>query len=487
MSNAEFGMIGLGTMGRALLQNIADHGFTVSGWNRSQERLDLMLQEAAGMDIQGFTDLEAFVQSIRKPRVVMLLVPAGEATDEMIERVLPLLEPGDFIIDGSNAYYRDTDRRSRMMADKGFGFLGLGVSGGESGARYGPSMMAGGTPENYERVRSMLEAAAAKYHGEPCVALLGPSSAGHYVKMVHNGIEYGIMQVLAECYDLMRRGLGMKAGEIAEEFALWNDGHYKSFLLDITVHALRHTCELTDKPLVDCILDKARAKGTGKWTSQDAMDLGVPIPTIDAAVRARELSALKSERVHASTILASALETTEEFESFWEAEAGLGLDHPEGTRQALVSDVGSAMRLATIACYAQGLAQLRAASLEHGYDLDLAEAAKVWRAGCIIRSELLEEIRAAFAHDPALSNLLIAPHFAEVYAGQQAGLRRALAFAVRTGIPTPAISASLAYIDSYRTANLPANLIQAQRDLFGAHTYERHDRDGSFHTEWGFE
>jgi 6-phosphogluconate dehydrogenase len=503
---AEFGMIGLGTMGRALLMNIADHGFCVAGWNRSQDRLDVMRQEAQGMDIQGFTDLKAFVETIRKPRVVMLLVPAGEATDEMIQRVVPLLEPGDFIIDGSNAYYKDTDRRAKALAAQGFGFLGLGVSGGESGARYGPSMMAGGTAENYERVRPVLEAAAAKYNGEPCVARLGPSSAGHYVKMVHNGIEYGIMQIIAECYDILRRGLGMTADEIADVFHEWNVGPMKSFLLEITEHVLRQSDE-DGTPLVDVILDKAKSKGTGKWTSQDAMDLGIAIPTIDAAVNARELSALKDERVRAEQLLGSVEGeadfddmTAEEREAMQEnlAASGVAVGSWEEFTEAVKSntalaaesyreDLTSAMILATVIAYAQGLAQLREASKEYGYDLDLQEVAKVWRAGCIIRSEFLEQIRIAFANQPDLVNLLVDPHVVQMIEDHEDAYRSVLSYAIESRIPVPALSASIAYLDGYRSGNSPANLIQAQRDLFGAHTYERTDKAGSFHTEWGYE
>jgi 6-phosphogluconate dehydrogenase len=458
-------MIGLGTMGRALLQNISDHGFAVSGWNRHQERLDLMLEEAAGKDIQGFTDLAAFVASIRTPRVVMLLVPAGSATDEMIGRVTPLLEPGDFIIDGSNAYYKDTDRRSKELAAKGFGFLGLGVSGGESGARYGPSMMAGGTSENYERVRPMLEAAAAKYQGEPCVALLGPSSAGHYVKMVHNGIEYGIMQILAECYDMMARGLGMDAAHIADTFESWNQGTFRSFLLEISFQILRQRDPDTGKPLVNLILDKAKAKGTGKWTSQDAMDLGIPVPTIDAAVNCRELSALKEERAQAASVLSA-------------VEGGASLE---------LKDLEAAMQLATLATYAQGLSLLREASKEYGYDLNLETVAKVWRAGCIIRSELLEIIRKAYSLNAKLPNLLLDKSSSELFGNQIGGYRSTIKAFVSSGIPAAGLMSALAYVDGYRSARLPANFTQAQRDLFGAHTYERTDKSGDFHTEWGAE
>ncbi len=506
---SEFGMIGLGTMGRALLQNIADQGFCVSGWNRNQERLDLMLQEAEGKDIKGFTDLSAFVDSIRSPRVVMLLVPAGEATDEMIQKVLPLLEPGDFIIDGSNAYFRDTDRRSQALAAQGFGFLGLGVSGGETGARYGPSMMAGGTPENYERVRAMLEAASAKYNGEPCVALLGPSSAGHYVKMVHNGIEYGIMQILAECYDIMHRGFLMDPNAIADVFGRWNSGEMKSFLLEITEHVLRQNDE--DRgALVDVILDKAKSKGTGKWTSQDAMDLGIAVPTIDAAVGARAISALKEERLRAEALLGSVttegrFDDDETYPAELEREvlasfAERGMDYSSlaefnsAARQSQAEsnevyreELFSAMVLATVIAYAQGLSQLREASREYGYRLDLQEVAKVWRAGCIIRSEFLERIRVAFAEDAELPNLLVDKYVVGLIEDHEDAYRSVLTYAIGERIPVPALSSALAYLDSYRSAKLPANLTQAQRDLFGAHTYERTDKEGSFHTEWGFE
>jgi 6-phosphogluconate dehydrogenase len=461
---SDFGMVGLGTMGRSLLLNIADHGFAVAGLDTDAVKAEALRTEGAKRGAQGFTDPKEFVGALRKPRAVMILVPAGAPVDSVIGSLGPLLEPGDLLIDGGNSFFKDTNRRGADLIARGIGFIGLGVSGGESGARHGPSMTGGGEVADYERVRGLLEAVAAKANGEPCVALLGPGSAGHYVKMVHNGIEYGIMQLISEVYDLMKRGLRMSNSEIGDVFGEWNTGDLESFLIEITADVLRYPDE-NGGSLVDAISDKAKQKGTGKWSSQDAMDLGIPIPTIDLAVNARELSALKDERVRASKALTG--------------------PEPGTPHSADVCDLAEgALILAILSTYSQGFSQLAAASDEYGYGLNLERVASVWRAGCIIRARSLESIRQAFATDPELPNLMLSPAVAGVFDRRQSQLRAVLREMIGRGLPAPALSASLAYLDGYRSATLPTNLIQAQRDLFGAHTYERIDKEGSFHTKW---
>lgn len=467
MSEAQydFGMIGLGTMGHALLLNMADHGFGVAGYDTDPKKVEAI---GEGGRIAGFSDMAAFVRSIRKPRAIMMLVPAGGPVDSVIAGIRPLLEPGDFLIDGGNSFYKDTDRREKELRGAGFGFIGMGVSGGEAGARSGPSMMPGGTPENYERIRPIVEAVAAKYDGEPCVALMGAGSAGHYVKTVHNGIEYAMMQLIAEAYDFTRTALGHTNQEIADGFGKWNEGDLGGFLIEITSTVLRYQDPETGRDLVDLISDKAKSKGTGKWTSQDAMDLGYPIPTIDASVNAREISGLKPERVKA-----------EELYGAYEA-AKPSADARCIHRQ----DLAAALRLSFLLAYAQGLGQIKVASEEYDFGTDLQAVARVWRAGCIIRSKLLEPIRAALAEDPALPNLLLASSIKALVDADEPGLRATVIRMQEARIPVPALSASLAYLDGYRRAWLPANLIQAQRDFFGAHTYERLDKPGTFHTRW---
>ncbi|HVT11385.1 MAG TPA: NADP-dependent phosphogluconate dehydrogenase [Fimbriimonadaceae bacterium] len=471
----DFGMVGLGTMGRSLLLNMADHGAAVAGLDTDPAKAAALKSEGAGKPVEGVTDPKAFVALLRKPRAIMLLVPAGGPVDAVMNELSPLLEEGDILIDGGNSYFKDTDRRFKEMAAKKLEFLGVGVSGGEEGARHGPSMMPGGTPKAYGRVKDLLEAVAAKYDGEPCVALMGPGSAGHYVKMVHNGIEYGLMQLIAESYEFMRRGLGMSNEECREVFAKWNEGVLQSFLIEITATVLGRM--EGDKHLVDLISDKAKQKGTGKWTSQDAMDLGLPLPTIDAAVAARELSGVKDERVRAAVVYAST-------GAFFEGIDAKAPRSPEGRKQFL-DHLLYALHSSFVIAYAQGFAQLRAASAEYGYDLNMETVAKVWRAGCIIRSSLLEDFRAAFARDPGLANLLLDPELAKSLEKTHPMLRSAVCLGINLGIPMPAFAACLAYFDGYRHANSPANLIQAQRDYFGAHTYERIDKPGVFHTsDW---
>lgn len=461
----DLGLIGLGTMGMNLLLNMADHGNNVAGYSRDEAKVNKLV-ESPLENLTGFGDLKEFVLALRKPRVVMLLVPAGAAVDGVIKDLEPFLEPGDFVVDGGNSFFKDTVRRVEELKAKGLGFIGMGVSGGESGARRGPSMMPGGSKEDYERIRTILESAAAKFDGEPCVALMGNGAAGHYVKMVHNGIEYGLMQMIAEIYDLMRRHVGLGNAEIADVFESWNNGRLQSFLVDITIGILRTKDPMGDGDLVDIISDKARAKGTGKWTSQDAMDLGMPVPTIDAAVTARELSDYKDQRQAA--------------EAIYDAPHAVTAD-----KDAALNDLEAAYYAACYITYAQGLVQIQAASKEYGFETDLPTVAQVWRAGCIIRAKMLESMRAAFAAQPSLANLLLDPFVANEVKGSIDGLRTTVVRAIEAGIPAPCLSASLAYFDGFRTRRLPANLIQAQRDFFGAHTYERLDRSGSFHTQWG--
>jgi 6-phosphogluconate dehydrogenase len=386
--------------------------------------------------------------------------------DAVIRDLLPHLQPGDLIIDGGNSHFDDTDLRGKMLAEKGLHFLGVGISGGESGARHGPSIMPGGPREAYERVRPIFEAVAAKVNGEPCVTYLGPGSAGHYVKMVHNGIEYGLMQLIAESYDLMTRGLGLSDDELHDVYARWNETELNGFLIEITAQIFRQVDEKTGRRLVDVILDEARQKGTGKWTSQDGMELQAPTPTIDAAVAARDLSTYKTERETASRLLGGPSP------SF------------QGERGAFLEQLRSALYAAMILTYAQGMALLRVASQSYGYGLDLEAVARIWRGGCIIRAALLEPIRAAYRARPDLANLLLDPDLSAELVRRQGDLRAIVSHAAGLGIPAPGLMASLAYLDGYRSAWLPANLIQAQRDYFGAHTYERVDARGVFHTRW---
>ncbi|HWD39757.1 MAG TPA: NADP-dependent phosphogluconate dehydrogenase [Fimbriimonas sp.] len=467
MSEGKFdvGMIGLGTMGRALLLNMADHGFAVAGYDTDKAKADSLSAARDDGKVQGFTDVKAFVAGIRKPRAIMMLVPAGAPVDSVIGTLRPLLENGDFLIDGGNSYYKDTDRREKDLRGAGFGFMGMGVSGGEEGARHGPSMMPGGTPENYKRVGPILEAVAAKYEGAPCVALVGAGSAGHYVKTVHNGIEYAVMQLIAESYDLMSRGLGMSAAEIGDQFAKLNEGILGSFLIEIAAVVLRRMDDADPKRhLVDVISDKAKQKGTGKWTSQDAMDLGIPVPTIDAAVGARELSGMKELRVEADKLYKSAA--------------------PNLDKSRVLGLLEKALHACTMIAYAQGFSQLHAADKEYGFGTDLQTVAKIWRNGCIIRSKSLEPIRAAFERKPDLENLLLDQEIAKSVLEEEPALRELVCSMVRERIPCPSFGASVSYLDGFSSARLPANLIQGQRDLFGAHTYERVDKPGTFHTKW---
>ncbi|MFZ1700337.1 MAG: NADP-dependent phosphogluconate dehydrogenase [Pyrinomonadaceae bacterium] len=466
MSKAHFGMIGLGTMGRNFLLNIAEHGINCVGYDLDAGKRELLLEEGAGMPVDVGDDLADFLSKLESPRNIMMLVPAGPIVDKVIADLLPHLEQDDLIIDGGNSHFSDTDRRESDLAAKDLGFMGVGVSGGEEGARHGASIMPGGRRDLYDRVEATLQAVSAKVNGEPCVAYMGAGSAGHFVKMVHNGIEYGLMQVISETYDYLHRVLGLSAGEIGDLFAEWNMTDLNSFLIEITATVLRKKDADSGGFLVDKILDTAGQKGTGKWTSQAAMDLGVPVPTIDSAVTMRQISSFKALRGKVAGTFYADLTTP-----------NLSLD---------IAELQSALRSAFIITYAQGLAMLQAASEERSFGLNLAEIAKIWRGGCIIRSAMLEEMGAAYAAEPQLPNLLLDGHFAGVLSTSTSSLRKMVSALSTHGIPAMCLASALNYFDAFRSQRLPANLLQAQRDYFGAHTYQRLDKDGTFHTsDWG--
>lgn len=467
MSKFDFGIVGLGVMGRNLLLNIASHNFAAAGLDLDTEKVNSLQQEAGPDDtIEATTDVKHFVELIQQPRAIMLLVPAGKPVDSAIASLLPHLDKGDIIIDGGNTFFTDTDRRFLELSEKGIHFFGMGISGGEKGARFGPAMMPGGDQKAYERLRPIFEAIAAKVDGEPCVEYLGNGSAGNYVKMVHNGIEYGIMQLISEIYDLMKRGYNLDEDTIQKTFEEWNQTHdLKSYLIEITGNILKQKDEDGSR-LINKISDWAKSKGTGKWTSQNAMDLQVPIPTIDAAVFMRDMSKTKPERIEAAKKLV------------WNAPAT-----DVNTSEAIAA-LKSALYLSIVVTYAQGLAQLHTASKEYNYGLNLETVAKIWRGGCIIRANILEDFRKAYVAKTDLPNLLLDAGIASKLTENQAGMRSVIQFAVQKGLPVAGLMNSLAYFDAYRSENLPTNLIQAQRDYFGAHTYERIDTTGVFHTQW---
>jgi 6-phosphogluconate dehydrogenase len=462
----EVGMVGLGVMGRNLLLNMADHGVSVAGYDKDPAQVASLRHEAEGRAVAAATTVEEFTATLVPPRAVLLLVPAGPPVDAAIRVLLPHLAPGDLIVDAGNSWFKDTDLRAQALGGRRIAFLGMGVSGGEQGARHGPSLMPGGSPDAYARIRSVVEAVAARVDGEPCATYLGPGSAGHYVKMVHNGIEYGLMQAIAEGYDLMKRGLGLSDDELCEVYDGWNRSELACYLIEISARIFLQVDPRTGKRLVDVILDEAKQKGTGMWTSQNAMELGTPVPTIDAAVSARALSGLEPERVAASRTLAGP------------RPAGLG------ERAETLASLRNALYAAMIITFAQGMALLRRASDAYGYHLPLSEVAAIWRGGCIIRAALLEKVRGAYRARPDLPNLLVDPALGREVMMRQQDLRTIVCRGAGVGIPVPALAASLAYFDGYRSAWLPANLLQAQRDFFGAHTYERADAPGVFHTEW---
>jgi len=465
----EIGMVGLGVMGRNMLLNMAEHGFAAAGYDKDTKRVAQLRDEAGDLPVQGAEDMANFVALLRKPRAVMMLVPAGPIVDSVIHDLLPHLEKGDLIIDAGNSHFTDTDLRQKTLEEKGLHFFGMGVSGGEYGARHGPSMMPGGPKQAYSVVRSVLEACAAHVDGDPCVTYLGPHSAGHYVKMVHNGIEYGIMQLIAETYDILRKGLGLNNDELGELFDQWNKAELNGYLVEITAEIFRKVDDETGKRLIDEVLDAARQKGTGMWTSQDALALHDPTPNIDIAVAMRNLSGLDGERAAMN--------------------GKFGSPHQpfKGERNTLIEQVRNSLYAAIIMTYAQGMTQLRAASKAYEYNLNLSDVARIWRGGCIIRSALLEPIRAAYTRQPDLLNILLDETLGRAVSERIADLRSVAQTAIQLGIPAPSLTAALAYYDSLRAMRLPANLIQAQRDYFGSHTYERVDERGIFHTEWGKE
>lgn len=467
MSKQQIGVVGLAVMGKNLALNIESRGFSVSVYNRSSSKTEEFLQESQGKNVVGTYSIEEFVQSLETPRKILLMVKAGARTDATIQSLLPHLEKGDILIDGGNTYYKDTQRRNQELAESGIHFIGTGVSGGEEGALKGPSIMPGGQKEAHELVKPILEAISAKVDGEPCTTYIGPDGAGHYVKMVHNGIEYGDMQLISESYFILKHVAGLSADELHEVFSEWNKGELDSYLIEITADIFTKVDEETNQPLVDVILDKAGQKGTGKWTSQSSLDLGVPLPIITESVFARFISAMKDERVEASQLIQGP-EPTQSAED----------------KQALIEAVRKALFMSKICSYAQGFAQMKAASDEYNWDLKYGEIAMIFRGGCIIRAAFLQQIKEAYDRNPELKNLLLDPYFKDIVESYQSSLRKVISLAVEQGVPVPSFSSALAYFDSYRTAVLPANLIQAQRDYFGAHTYERTDKEGVFHTEW---
>jgi 6-phosphogluconate dehydrogenase len=485
---SDIGLIGLAVMGQNLALNIADHGFKISVFNRTTEKTDKFVAENPNTPggVVGTETIEAFVQSLSKPRKMIILVQAGKATDAVIDSLVPLLEAGDIVVDGGNALWTDTIRREKALKEKGLRFVGSGVSGGEEGARFGPSMMPGGDFEAWKELKPIWEAVSAKVDaktgkpltgatpghpikgGVPCTTYIGENGAGHYVKMVHNGIEYGDMQMICEAYALLQGLLGLKPAEMSAIFAEWNRGFLDSFLIEITADILQQKDPVTKKPFVDIVLDTAGQKGTGKWTSTNALDMGVPAPTIAEAVFARCISAVKAERVAAAKIL-----------------KGPGKKY-KGSKKALVDAIADALYCSKICSYAQGFQLMREAQKEYKWKLHFGKIAQIWRGGCIIRAAFLQKITEAYAKDPKLANLLLDPYFNKTVQKAQANWRKVVALAVECGVPAPTFASALSYYDSYRSARLPANLLQAQRDFFGAHTYERTDtpRGKFFHLDW---
>ena len=466
MKTFDFGIVGLGVMGRNLLLNMADQKHAVAGLDLDTEKVLSLTQEAdSEHHIKATTEVKEFVELLKQPRAIMILVPAGKPVDTVIQSLLPYIDKGDILIDGGNTYFTDTDRRFTELSAKGIHFFGMGISGGEKGARFGPSLMPGGNKEAYERLRPIFESIAAKVGGEPCVEYLGNGSAGNYVKMAHNGIEYGIMQLISEIYDLMKRGYGLDDTTIQKVFEEWNDTELQSYLIEITGQILKKT-DTDGQKLINVISDWAKSKGTGKWTSQNGMDLEVPLPTIDAAVSMRNMSKNKPERIEASAKLV------------WDAEQG------KTNLPSTIKALKGALHFSILITYAQGLALLTKASQEYNYDLNLETISKIWRGGCIIRSVVLEDFRQAYAKNGELKNILLDDTIAKAVNENQSSIRSTVQFAVQKGIPIAGLMNSLAYFDAYRSKKLPTNLIQAQRDYFGAHTYERIDTNGIFHTEW---
>ncbi len=534
MTKNSFGMIGLGTMGRNFLLNVAEHGFSCVGFDLDAEKVELLNKEGADYTVEGVKTLDEFIDSLETPRKIMMLVPAGKIVDSVIEDLLPHLEKGDIVIDGGNSHFTDTEVREKYLTEKGIEFLGVGVSGGEEGARHGASIMPGGNEEAYNHVAPILIAASAKVGGEPCVSYIGKGSSGHFVKMVHNGIEYGLMQILAETYDFMRRVLKMNYAEMSATFAEWNNAELNSFLVEITAEVLRKADGETKNPLVEMILDKAAQKGTGKWTSQVAMDFGVPIPTIDSAVSMRQISAQKEARTliaekygrHEPAItnppiadkqIVESRPESDEAKAEREAQAAETIvsqhhkanleeqntvDHKteitsdkerdssvreaiEENREEFIELLKQTLFSSFIVTYAQGMSLLQVASVEKDYELNLSEIAKIWRGGCIIRSALLEDMRRVYSENPHLPNMILADTFADTLSKNRDFWCKINSEFMISQVPSLCLSSALSYFDAFRSERLPANLIQAQRDFFGAHTYQRIDKEGIFHTpDW---
>ncbi|HXT29057.1 MAG TPA: NADP-dependent phosphogluconate dehydrogenase [Vicinamibacterales bacterium] len=468
MSGSSFAVVGLGTMGRNLALNIEEHGFPIAVWNLETDWTDAFLKDHAGHKFTGTKSLQDLVRALERPRRIMMMIPAGAPVDEMLGKLAPLLEPDDIVIDGGNSHFADTRRREAALREQRLHFVGCGVSGGEEGARFGPSIMPGGSAAAWTRIKDVLEAIAAKTEAGPCVTHVGPDGAGHFVKMVHNGIEYGDMQLIAETYDVLHRGLGLTTPQTGEVFAEWNRGPLESFLVELTAHVCSVVDPETQQPLVDVIQDKAGQKGTGKWTAQIALDLAVAIPTIGAALDARVISSLKDQRVSASALYKGA------------AKQGFSSTGADPWK----NDLRDALVAARVCSYAQGMALIAAGSAEYRWNIDLAEMARIWKGGCIIRAKLLDPVRQAFTANPSLPNLLVDPAIAADLQRAAPGWRRVVSAAASSGIAVPALAASLAYFDSYTTARLPQNLTQAQRDAFGAHKFERIERPGFVHADW---
>ncbi len=466
----DFGMIGIGVMGSNFLLNMADKGYKVIGFDLDAAKTKKLEEEATpGTTVKGVVTLEEMVKQLDKPRRIMMLVPAGKPVDNVIENLLPLIEKDDVIIDGGNSHYVDTLKRVRFLEEKGIHFMGMGVSGGEEGARKGPSIMPGGDVDAWKRVQPMLEAVSAKVDGEPCVAYMGKDAAGHYVKMVHNGIEYAIMQLISEAYEMMKRGLGLNNDELSDVFKQWNEEELQSFLIEITSEIFLRKDDETGKEIVDIISDKAGSKGTGKWTSQDAMELPVAVPTIDIAVAMRTLSGYKDERIAAAELYQPKIKDL------------------KGKTQADLKKIKDALYFSTIIAYAQGLAMLYKASSELNMNIPLSDVVKIWRGGCIIRSSLLEVFYKAFKKDKNLSNILLNKNISRLIKKAEKNARNVAKLAMQSKISVSGLTSAIGYFDAFCTANMPTNLIQAQRDFFGAHTYERIDKPGIFHTEWNEE
>ena len=469
MSKQQIGVIGMAVMGKNLALNIESRGYSVAIYNRTTSRAEGVIQEYPNKNLHLQTTIEDFVHSLEVPRKIMLMVQAGPGTDAVIQEILPLLDEGDILIDGGNTLFTDTMRRSEELAESGINFIGTGVSGGEEGALKGPSIMPGGQKEAYDLVAPILEQISAKAPADnaPCVAYIGPNGSGHYVKMIHNGIEYGDMQLIAESYHIMRDLLDLSNDEIADIFKEWNEGELDSFLIEITADALTKIDTETGKHVVDVILDRAGNKGTGKWTSQNALDLGTPLPTVTEAVFARYISAMKDERVEASKVITQP------------EKKNLDID-----RKKVIEELRQALYFSKIMSYAQGFSQMRMASEEYDWNLQYGEIAKIWRAGCIIRARFLQDITNAYDKNADLANLLLDDYFRDISEKYQQSVRDIVGLSVQAGVPVPAFSSAISYYDSYRSERLPANIIQAQRDYFGAHTYERVDKEGIFHFDW---